>query len=84
MGLKKKLTVVLKDKHKHLLSMGTQINHKGKNYHFLPFCFVSTDDSNIFELVLFENLPEDFIETLKGLRDGKITNLKENYEGNID
>lgn len=69
--MKIKLTeeqVELLDNHGAII---TTENIEGKNtYQFLPFWFKKTDDKNVFELLLFEKLPGDLLESIKDERIG--------------
>jgi hypothetical protein len=41
---------------------------KGDVYRYLPFWFKETPDKDIYDLLTFEELPDDLIETIKDMR----------------
>jgi len=40
----------------------------GNTYQYLPFWFKKTEQEDVYELLTFENLPDELIETIKDMR----------------
>lgn len=50
--------------------IGTIVNTaNGNTYRYLPFWFKETDQENVYELLTFEKLPDELIETIKDMRE---------------
>lgn len=63
------MLIKLSKKIQDFLKMGTVIVVKDKIYYYMPFWFSPVDGSTVYQMLTFERLPEDLIESLKRERD---------------
>jgi len=57
--------------------IGTIVNTaNGNTYRYLPFWFKETEQEDVYELLTFEKLSDELIETIKDMRDSNCKDVK--------
>ena len=57
--------------------IGTIVNTaNGNTYRYLPFWFKETEQEDVYELLTFEKLSDELIETIKDMRDSNFKDVK--------